>query len=52
MADYSEKQQPPVYPAANSNPNQGYDTMAPNIVNVVPPQSVAVTGQQYRDQCK
>lgn len=45
MADISEKQQPPVYPA---NPNQGY----PTVVNVVPPQSAAVTGQEYRDQCK
>ena len=46
----SEKQ-PPVYPANQAN--QGYPTgnMAPNVVHVVP-QPAAVTGQQYRDQCK
>ena len=71
MAEYSEKQQPPVYPTNPGQgypvtgnqgppvPNQGYPAsqgypavnQAPNVVNVLP-QPLAVTGQQYRDQCK
>jgi hypothetical protein len=52
MAENSEKQQPPDADPANQA-NQGYpaSTTAPNVVNDVP-QPVAVTGQQYRDQCK
>ena len=71
MAEISEKQQPPVYPANPqgypvnpgypANPTQGYPanpgypagTPAPQVVNVLPqPVNAAVTGQQYRDQCK
>ena len=57
MANISEKQQPPtgnpaVYPTNQAN--QGYypaGNQPPTVVNVVP-QPLAVTGQQYRDQCK
>ena len=51
MAEISEKQQPPdaaVFPANQGNTAR---TTAPNVANVVP-QPLAVTGQQYRDQCK
>ena len=54
MAEIPEKQQPPnaaVFPANQANKGYSTGTTAPNVVNVVP-QPVAVTGQQYRDQCK
>ena len=54
MAEIPEKQQPPnaaVFPANQANQGYPTGTTAPNAVNVLP-QPVAVTGQQYRDQCK
>lgn len=56
MAEISEKQQLPdaaVYPANQANQGYPAGAMAPNVVHVVSqPQTAAVTGQQYRDQCK